>query len=754
MTSRRTFLRSLALSPMLCRISFSAEHPAKSLDPRGRVHIPIGIPNTLDTLKTFVEAEGNFSPGFGTYGVYFWAYDLLSHRLMAPTMGGVPCTHGLHELGFLTPWSEWEAGALRIRSEVCHTKRRVGQDEAQIVAARVQLFNTDSRSQRFIVYAAVRPLGPAGYDIADMAISSNGDAILVGGHVALLAIQPPTGGGTLREDTIGELAMAGQTPVEKVSHSLEGNCSGALLFGINLSPGESRWLGFVCPVLAGRSAARHHWVDLKQGAMVDAAQLYPQKGGILQPDPGLDYYRVLSVCELFKQSISGWRELTGRLYVSTPDKRWAQSARAIAGHLSLCMDEGGPEAAVINYNVFNRDGVYITNVFQKAGLFSLAEAALEYFLKHPFSGRPYPEADNPGEILWALGQQWLFARDERWLERIYPSAAKIASMIEYYRTTPGPHWVNATSLTFGEALPKNSRSELKPGRCDGYHPEYTQAFDIAGLRAAAVLARAVEKPQDARRWSELSHRLFGVYDNRFGKDLAHGYGSYSVLWPCKVYPLSSAKARNQFQSIGPQKPEHWRYLPLATAHQGLLAGNREAACSTLATSLDNEQMRGWFAFDEGGGSASGTWYRARTTWPCSKSRPGDNLSVAMPHGWAIAEFWLLMRDAIVHEDGGRLVLLAGVAPEWFKHPAGMQVENLPTHFGPFSFKYSPEREFATLTLTGGAQPTEGYSLRLPEDLAAGVSVDGWKLGSGQESTCDLPGDAREITIQFQSGAIQ
>lgn len=33
------------------------------LDPLGKVHIPIGIANSLDTLKTFVEAEGNFSPG-------------------------------------------------------------------------------------------------------------------------------------------------------------------------------------------------------------------------------------------------------------------------------------------------------------------------------------------------------------------------------------------------------------------------------------------------------------------------------------------------------------------------------------------------------------------------------------------------------------------------------------------------------------------------------------------------------------------
>ena len=41
------------------------------LDPVAAIHIPIGVANTVDTLKTFVEAEGGFSPGCGSFGVYF-----------------------------------------------------------------------------------------------------------------------------------------------------------------------------------------------------------------------------------------------------------------------------------------------------------------------------------------------------------------------------------------------------------------------------------------------------------------------------------------------------------------------------------------------------------------------------------------------------------------------------------------------------------------------------------------------------------
>lgn len=746
--SRRGFLQCTALWPALFGPALRAGETARPLDPRGRIHIPIGIANTLDTLKTFVEAEGNFSPGFGSYGVYFWVYDRGAERLVAPTMQDVACAHGLHKDGYLIPWAEWSAEGVQVRTEVCHVQRSSAAGPVHVVAARVRLRNRGTSPRRFTLYTVLRPVGPAGFDLHDVAVSEDGEALLVEGRPAVVAMQPVASAGVLAEDTTGELALSGKSPVGSRVHSEAGDCSGALLHEVELSAGESRWFHFVCPVLPGRRAARHQWADLKQEAMVDVAPLNPQNGGILQPDPGLDYCRGLDVAGLFQEAEAYWRDLTGPIEISVPDPRWRQAARAIIAHASLCMNEGAPDVAVINYNVFNRDGSYVANIFQKAGLFQLSEAALDYFLAQPFNGRAYPEADNPGQILWAMGQQWLFTRDQHWLRRVYPAAAKIAAMIEYCRTRPGPHWVNPHRLDFGEALPPERREELKPGRCDGFHPEYTEAFDIAGLRAAAVLAKAAGKESDSRRWSGLSDRFFESYDQRFGGRLTRDYGSYSVLWPCQLYPASSPKARTQFGSFGAQKPTSWRYFPLATAHQGLLAGNREAGYGTLSIHLEHEQMRGWFAFDEGGGSDSGGWYRARTTWPHNKEKPGENLSVAMPHGWAIAELWLLMRDSLVHEDGDQLVLLAGVAAEWFRHAAGMRAEHLRTHFGELSLEYQPGPKSAKLELSGDARPPRGYSLALPSQLAASVSADGRAVAPGQNGAWNLPGDARKITLVF------
>ncbi len=740
MPSRRTFLRSAALVPTLAG-TFRG-YAADGLDPHGRIHIPIGIPDTLDSVKTFVEAEGNFSPGFGTYGIYFWLLDVETGKLAAPTMEGAPLRHGLAPVGMLIPWSEWEAGGCQARTEVCE----VQVEKSFIVAARVRVRNTGGGRRRVALYAALRPLGPAGGDVHRLALDPSGALLLVDGHAALVVDRKPSGAGVLPTDTIGELAAAGRLPTATTADSPAGDCSGAMRFDWTLAAGASGQAGFICPVLPGRNAARHRWVDMKQNAMVDAAELNPREGGVPQPDPGPAWYRGLRPDALFEKAAEFWSRFLDRIEIRMPDPRWGEGMKAILAHAGLCMNEGAPDVAVVNYNVFNRDGMYIANIMQKAGQADYSARVIEYFIAHPFNGRAHPEADNPGQILWAIHQHWLITRDQAWLARTYPAVRKIARMIRYYRTTPGPHWVTMASLDFGEAAP--GRQELKPGSCDGFHPEYTEAFDIAALRGAVQMAEASNNRDEAGEWRKLADLLFAAYDEKFGTRLPQQYGSYAVLWPCRLYPNARSRAWEQFRGVGAQRPESWRYFPLAKSHQGLLAGNRAGGHGTLAIHLDHEQMRGWYAFDEGGGSGSGGWYRARTKWTHSREKPGNNLSVAMPHGWAIAEFWLLMRDSIAFEDDGRLVLLAGVPPEWFRDPKGMRARGLATYFGRLDLSYTVAGSEAALDLTGTAAPPEGFILRLPPGAAASVWRGGQRLPMAPGGDCALPKGTAKVRIRF------
>ena len=725
--------------------AFAAEaapaRPAREpLDPCGKVHIPIGIPNTLDSLKTFVEAEGNFSPGFATYGIYFWVYDPETKKLTAPTMDGVTVKHGLAPGGLLIPWSEWAAGDIAVRTEVCQVARGSPQGDVLVAASRATLKNTGAAERKVSLYAAIRPLGAAGGSVQHLAITDEGDA-LVGkdNRAAIVSNEKSSASGVGDADIVGETAAAGKMFMDGGATASRGECSGMLRFDLTLAAGGAKTLGFICPVLPGRRTVAHQWDGKSQWAQFDLAAPDPPEGGILQPDPDLEYYRGLKADAIFEEAATFWKAFVGKFTLTTPDTRWPEALSAIVAHAAIAMNDGAPDVAVVNYNVYNRDGVYTANILQKAGQTDLAAKAIDYFLAHPFNGRAYPEADNPGQVLWIIGEQWLFTRDEAWLKRVYPGVRLLAAMIKYYRTTAGPHWVGMNSLKFGDALAKEDRQELKAGRCDGSHPEYTEAFDIAGLWRAAEIARAMGKRDEAREWAELADSLLAAYQVRFAADLGKGYGSYCVLWPCRLFPLGAGPAYERFRKVWAQKPGGWRYFPLATAHQGLLAGNRDAAAGTIATHLDHEQMRGWYAFDEGGKSGAGGWGFARTTW---------DPSVAMPHGWANAEMWLLMRDALLFEDGDRLVLLGGAPAEWLTGKRPISIAGMPTYFGPCSFAYTRVEGGAVLTLTGEAAPADGFVLRLPASLKATVKVGSNTIQPQAGGDFLLPSGTKRAEIAF------
>jgi hypothetical protein len=716
------------------------------LDPVGRIHVPIGIADTLDTLKTFVEAEGPFSPGCGSYGIYFWLFDRETKRLAAPT-DGRESLRGLPPEGYLIPWSRWSDGDLQVTTRVCEVRRASPLGNVFVVGASAELTNRGNRDRRCSFYVALRPIGPAGFAVKTMSVSKQRDALLVEAHPAIVCNQLPSAIGVAETDTVGRLAADGRTPPQDSVHSDRGDCSGAMRYDLAIAAGKTVSFGFVCPVLPGRRAVGHDWDGRSPWAQLDLNAPNPSSGGELQPDPGLPYYRGLKAEQLFAEAAAYWRTIVGGMRVSLPDRRWSQCLAAILGHAALEMNEGAPDVAVVNFNVFNRDGVYVANMFQKSGNLSLSEKAIDYFRRRPFNGRTSVEADNPGQVLWIMGQHWLFSRDRRWLERTYPSAGNLAAMIRYCRTSPPPHYVKADSLEFGRSLPPDApdsrpadkRQVLEPGSCDGHHPEYTEAFDIAGLRAAALMADALGKTDDAKAWKALADRLMVSYESAFGGKLPAGYGSYCVLWPCRLYPCGNGKAYQQFKGVGVQRPSEWRYFPLARAHQGLLTGNGVAGCGTVDRHLSHEQCQGWYLFDEGGDSGPGGWRFYRTTWKSS---------VAMPHGWAIAELWLLLRDCLVFEDDQRLVLLGGVPPDWFQSQQGIAVENLPTQFGRCSFRYTTQDNKAAFVITGEASPRGGFVLRIPKLLSLRASADGKTLDRADNGDFAVPLGTKRIEIEF------
>ena len=104
--------------------------------PAGDAHMIVGMPHSADALKTIVESEGNFSPGSGSYGIYFWATEPTTGKLTAPTMAMSNHKRGLPEDGSLVPWAQWRErrgdhdrslrGGQSIAARDCPGGRRAG----------------------------------------------------------------------------------------------------------------------------------------------------------------------------------------------------------------------------------------------------------------------------------------------------------------------------------------------------------------------------------------------------------------------------------------------------------------------------------------------------------------------------------------------------------------------------------------------------------------------------------------------------
>ncbi|MFA5928588.1 MAG: hypothetical protein WC838_04745, partial [Candidatus Margulisiibacteriota bacterium] len=80
------------------------------------------------------------------------------------------------------------------------------------------------------------------------------------------------------------------------------------------------------------------------------------------------------------------------------------------------------------------------------------------------------------------------------------------------------------------------------------------------------------------------------------------------------------------------------------------------------------------------------------TWPeaINPQNFGGNMGDGH-HGWAAADFLLLVRNMLFYEDEDKLVLLPCVPDDWFKVGEQISVDSAPSYFGTIDFKLKTMR---------------------------------------------------------------
>jgi hypothetical protein len=99
------------------------------------------------------------------------------------------------------------------------------------------------------------------------------------------------------------------------------------------------------------------------------------------------------------------------------------------------------------------------------------------------------------------------------------------------------------------------------------------------------------------------------------------------------------------------------------------------------------------------------------------------------------------------EDGERLVLFKGLPEEFFTHPAGFDVNNVPTKFGPLRRMYRLTGNGSYLRWGRKALPKEGMVVCWPTTLKARFSF-GQPVKPDDQGMIHLPADVSELRIWF------
>jgi len=127
----------------------------------------------------------------------------------------------------------------------------------------------------------------------------------------------------------------------------------------------------------------------------------------------------------------------------------------------------------------------------------------------------------------------------------------------------------------------------------------------------------------------------------------------------------------------------------------------------------------------------------------------------IPHGWACAEYLLLLRNMLffeADEDGSPHIYLApGMLPDWLGDGQPVEVSEAPTVFGsPFSFRLTHRRPERTLEIEILQQPPANVEYVYPCRFGSGVlsaSADGAEVPvTGR--VVRLPGGIQGATIRY------
>lgn len=398
------------------------------------------------------------------------------------------------------------------------------------------------------------------------------------------------------------------------------------------------------------------------------------------------------------------------------------------------------------------------------------------------------EWDSNGQALWAIGR----------FDRIRGNGSSFGSGLFSPYVLEGARWIRDNRSIYG--LLHSGWSAEHIG--DKSNPHYWDDFwGLAGLWEAAKLAERIGAAEageiwgayddlnratgDSIRWVLEEQRRWGIWETFIptgpgdvGRLDSTMIGTLAYFHPCRLYMGAKLgddidwAARMTLETIwahfidgGFRHDSAWHcygpYLTLQLAHAFLMIGDVDRMDECLAWTVNAGRAK----ISRCEGAPPDKWQVVLGAWneqhcyPIAKDFaevPGHWWYMGdIPHGWACAEYLMLLRDILFFEAGEdsdpHIYIAPGVMPHWLRDGQSISVSDAPTIFGSlFGYELIHNQASKSVDIQILQPPPADISFVYPCRLGSGVSsviADGNPLPvTGND--VKLPGGTTQATITY------
>lgn len=669
----------------------------RQFDPRDAAFIPRGfnlytinythrdwtmVGNLNRAREAIVDPRGLVTPWFDGWSLDVWLE--AEGKLFAPSRL-TQVEQSLHENLPLVV-TPFRADDLRVQLETFAIE-----NESEWVIENITVENPSHQAQRATLYLAIRPFNPEGVSLVkeiewttQRHEDTETNAFLINNAIGVLVSKPD--GIACSNFDAGDVALA----LPKLNGVTRINCKAGLAtavaaYHLELDAGESKTL------TAQMTMTRVEREEANES-------------------PLSTLHALSSASDARTQTILTWRDkLAQGMCVHLPDKQLQNAFDANKAYLLLLHDGDSITPGPFTYHQFwFRDAAYLLNALDKLGYHDQAGRVVERFAKRlqkdGYLRATEGEWDSNGAAIWAMIEHARLTGDWNLVSGNYWSLLRMASWINSKRQKAKvKSQKSGRPPHFGLLPPGPSAEHLGPS---GYF-YWDDFWGLAGLREAMFAAEKLAQTDDAKKLranfdafrADVDASLATVAA-RLGRAAmpaspyrrldAAMIGGLAALYPLRLFDANDPRIVDTLAAL---KEIAWMedayFNHVGHSAFGTYLSLHIAQCLLFQRNADAWKTINWVLRH-----ASPTFTWAEGIHPITRrGNMGDG-----HHGWAVADFLLAVRNALLFEEGDHLVITPALPEDWTTEMNVIKVENAPTYFGQVSFTIAFGERTGTLVI--------------------------------------------------------